>query len=180
MTRSINPPASLLEVFCALAPRVRDIFDDTELTPVELFILYHIKYFGSKLRGRQVFLGKHLIDILRTDFHYSPPQASKTIKRLVNRKLIDWMHITDDEKEYLTGDRKGKKFVLVLLPGGHRKIRVFSQHLDRLYGATASRIDAKTLPDFSRLFDSALRDVALYVANGKERHNKGAINYLIS
>lgn len=161
MTKNRELPSSLFEVFPILLPHLIKIFKKCQLSPTDLFILSQIKHFGVEHKEQRIFLGQSMSAILQELFHYSASQASKDISKLVDRGLIGWTHVTPDDKEVLFGDRKGKRWILVLHESGSEKIDEMKSEINQLYQQAASSIPNVILLPFSR----ALSPLTAAVAN---------------
>jgi DNA-binding MarR family transcriptional regulator len=152
-------PSSLFQVGSSLLPRIVEVFNKTQLSPTELFVLSYIKYFGTDYNGQRIFLGKQMRDMLKELFHFSASKATKEISRLEERGFLAWLRLSSDQKQEIYGDRGGKKFALVLLESGSSKIVEFNNEINLIYFETTSRIPAVIVTPFLRAIGAITKEM---------------------
>lgn len=130
-------PEEVFHAIAALIPRLIYLAEqECEIEPIDLLVLWHIRHFGKTNRVAQnVILRRDLTHMLKRKFRLADSDISKMLDDLQDRGFVERTTISSHERQYLFGDNKGQKQIVVLTVGGSEKIEQFKTRLIARYGA---------------------------------------------
>ncbi|HKG14907.1 MAG TPA: hypothetical protein VKB12_16390 [Pyrinomonadaceae bacterium] len=127
-------PWEVFRLASALLPHLDRIFEQTRLSPTDLFVLSHLKHFGRQHEGEQrIILKNEMLDMLKRVYGYSAPGATRIVSKLHEEGLIEIEPLTEVQKEKYFGERTGYKHALILQPHGLGELNSFNEKLNRLF-----------------------------------------------
>ncbi|MDQ3802337.1 MAG: hypothetical protein M3416_00555 [Acidobacteriota bacterium] len=127
-------PYEVFRLASSLLPHLSNIFEECEISPMDLFVLSHIKHFGKDFdNGLKIFLRADMTDLLKRVFRESDSAIAKNINKLRDRDFLAGIRIRPDEKKKLFGKEGGRMLALVLREPGLAKIDEFSGKVGDLF-----------------------------------------------
>lgn len=137
-------PWQVFQFASSLLPYLDSIFEESNISPTDLFILSHLKHFGieDSETGRKVMLKNELRNILIRVYGYSPARTTTILKNLHNKRLIGLDDLTEGEKEKLFNTRRGYKPAVILLGEGINKLNEFNTKIDNLFSTLTADMSA--------------------------------------
>lgn len=127
-------PYEVIKLALSLMPHLTTIFEECELSPMDLFVLTHIKHFGKDFdKGLKIVLREDMTDLLTKVFRESDSKVSKDINKLRDKEFLAGIRINDNQMREIFGKEEGRRFALVLRQSGIEKINEFTDKISQLF-----------------------------------------------
>jgi hypothetical protein len=172
-------PWEVFRLASSLLPHFDQVFEDSQLSPTDLFVLSHIKHFGSEhVSGQKILLKNEILDLLKRVYGYSATRATTIIKELHNEGLLISQELTEDQKQMYFGSSKGYKDAVLLSEKGVRELDEFNLSLDKLFDRLTAgmsqrklKILSNALTYFSKYAYSKLNETTNNIPRSNARLN---------
>jgi hypothetical protein len=141
MAQKRELPYEVFQLSSSLLPQLDSIFDACDVSPIDLFVLMHLKHSGKEIEdGRRIMLRDEMTDLLGKFFKYNDKAVSRLVTEFKEKRYVNELRITIEQKERFYGDGSGRRDALTLGEEGTNKINEFTEKINNLYIELTSNI----------------------------------------
>jgi hypothetical protein len=138
-----NLPEEVFHGFAAVFPRLVQLAQSCQLSPIDVFVLWHIRHFGIKEKGDsgpKMVLRQDLTKVLKNEFKHSDANVSKLIKDLENQEFISCKDLSEHSRNELFGKEAGRRKVVIITDRGSEQIELFKEKIQTLIDDAMKRM----------------------------------------